>query len=142
MEQQYLTVKQFAERAGVSTQRVYQLLTKSLQEFTKTEHGKKYISIEGLRVFEKDPLQDLAKDLQSNLQEVASPETEILRETVEVLSLTKYLFTDAAETDCNDCTDYVLPLRPGDRVHVIEETSRGYFVKHEGLSGWYYGRLA
>ena len=44
MEQQYLTVKQFAERAGVSTQRVYQLLTKSLQEFTKTEHGKKYIS--------------------------------------------------------------------------------------------------
>ena len=76
MEQQYLMVKQFAERAGVSTQRVYQLLTKSLQGFTKTEHGKKYISIEGLRVwvFEKDPL-----------QEVASPETEILRETVEVL---------------------------------------------------------
>ena len=85
MDQQYLTVKQFAERAGVSTQRVYQLLTKSLQEFTKTEHGKKYISIAGLRVFEKDPLQDLAKDLQSNLQEVARPETEILRETVEVL---------------------------------------------------------
>ena len=85
MDQQYLTVKQFAERAGVSTQRVYQLLTKSLQEFTKTEHGKKYISIEGLRVFEKDPLQGLAKDLQSNLQEVASSETEILRETVEVL---------------------------------------------------------
>lgn len=74
MDQQYLTVKQFAERAGVSTQRVYQLLTKSLQEFTKTEHGKKYISIEGLRVFEKD-----------SLQEVASSETEILRETVEVL---------------------------------------------------------
>ena len=85
MEQQYLTVKQFAERAGVSTQRVYQLLTKSLQEFIKTDHGKKYISIEGLRVFEKDPLQDLAKDLQGDLQEVASPETEILRETVEVL---------------------------------------------------------
>ena len=85
MDQQYLTVKQFAERAGVSTQRVYQLLTKSLQEFTKTEHGKKYRSIEGLRVFEKDPLQGLAKDLQSNLQGVASPETEILRETVEVL---------------------------------------------------------
>ena len=74
MDQQYLTVKQYAERAGVSTQRVYQLLTKSLQEFTKTEHGKKYISIAGLRVFEKDPLQGLA-----------SLETEILRETVEVL---------------------------------------------------------
>jgi protein phosphatase len=65
-----------------------------------------------------------------------------LRTGYEMDILTKYLFTDAAETDCNDCTDYVLPLRPGDRVHVIEETSRGYFVKHEGLSGWYYGRLA
>ena len=46
---------------------------------------KKYISTEGLRFFEKEPLQNLARDLQSNLQEVAIPETEILRETVEVL---------------------------------------------------------
>ena len=74
MEQQYLTVKQFAERAGVSTQRIYQLLTKSLQEFTKVENGTKYISIEGLRVFDKEPL-----------QEVATSETELLRETIETL---------------------------------------------------------
>ena len=55
--------------------------------------------------------------------------------------LTKYLITDNPVTDCNDCTDYVLPLRPGDRVRVVEETSRGYFVKHKGVSGWYYGGL-
>lgn len=55
--------------------------------------------------------------------------------------LTKYLFTDNEETDCNDCTDYVLPLRPGDRVRVVETTSRGYFVKHDGVSGWYFGQL-
>ena len=90
MEQQYLTVKQFAERAGVSTQRVYQLLTKSLQEFTKTEHGKKYISIEGLRVFEKDPLQDLAKDLQSDLPSTCKEETpgeivSLLQSTLDLL---------------------------------------------------------
>ena len=96
MEQQYLTVKQFAERAGVSTQRIYQLLTKSLQEFTKTENGKKYIDIEGLSVFERETLQTLARDLQSDsqgvakglqnpLQEVATSETEILREIVEAL---------------------------------------------------------
>lgn len=85
MEQQYLTVKQFAERAGVSTQRIYQLLTKSLQEFTKVENGTKYISIEGLRVFDKEPLQEVAKDLQSDLQEVATSETELLRETIETL---------------------------------------------------------
>ena len=56
--------------------------------------------------------------------------------------LTKYLFTDGEFTDCNDCTDYVLPLRPGDRVGVVETCSRGYFVKHNGVSGWYFGRLA
>ena len=85
MEQQYLTVKQFAERAGVSTQRIYQLLTKSLQEFTKIENGKKYIDIEGLSVFERETLQTLASDLQSPLQGVATSETEILREIVEAL---------------------------------------------------------
>ena len=51
MDQQYLTVKQFVERAGVSTQRIYQLLTKSLQEFTKTEHGKKIYIYRGSEVF-------------------------------------------------------------------------------------------
>ncbi len=55
--------------------------------------------------------------------------------------LTKYLFTDGEFTDCNDCTDYVLPLEPGDAVGVVEETSRGFFVKHRGVSGWYYGEL-
>ena len=55
--------------------------------------------------------------------------------------LTKYLFTGEEFTDCNDCTDYVLPLEPGDAVSVVEETSRGYFVKHKGTSGWYYGEL-
>ena len=56
--------------------------------------------------------------------------------------LTKYLFTDGKYTDCNDCTDYVLPLKAGDRVGVVEESSRGYFVKHNGVSGWYFGALA
>ena len=55
--------------------------------------------------------------------------------------LTKYLFTGEETTECNDCTDYVLPLRAGDPVRVVEETSRGYFVKHNGVSGWYFGKL-
>ena len=55
--------------------------------------------------------------------------------------LTKYLFTQEDITGCNDCTDYVLPLKAGDTVRVVETTSRGYFVKHKGVSGWYYGEL-
>ena len=32
-------------------------------------------------------------------------------------------------------------LKPGDVVSVVEKTSRGWFVKHNGTSGWYYGEL-
>ncbi len=55
--------------------------------------------------------------------------------------LTKYLFCDGEFTDCNDCTDYILPLKAGDKVRVVETCSRGYFVKHNGTSGWYFGEL-
>ncbi len=55
--------------------------------------------------------------------------------------LTKYLFSDTEYTNCNDCTDYVLPVRKGDTLRVVETTSRGYFCKKGGVSGWYFGRL-
>lgn len=55
--------------------------------------------------------------------------------------LTKYLRDEDQQTRCNDCTDYVLPLKAGDEVSIIEETSRGYLVKHKGVSGWYKGEL-
>ena len=55
--------------------------------------------------------------------------------------LTKYLFSDEEFTRCNDCTDYILPLERGDTVKLVETTSRGYFVKHKGVSGWYFGAL-
>ncbi len=55
--------------------------------------------------------------------------------------LTKYIFGDGKICEVNDCTDYVLPLKAGDIVSVVEETSRGYFVKHHGISGWYFGEV-
>ena len=64
-----------------------------------------------------------------------------IRTGYEMDILTKYLFSAEDETGCNDSTDYVLPLRAGDTVSVVEETSRGYLVKHNGVSGWYFGEL-
>ena len=55
--------------------------------------------------------------------------------------LTKYVYENGARITVNDCTDYVLPLSPGDVVSIVETTSRGYFVKHNGISGWYFGVL-
>ena len=64
-----------------------------------------------------------------------------VRTGYEMEILTKYLFTDGEITGCNDCTDYVLPLKAGDEVRVVERTSRGFFVKRRGVSGWYFGEL-
>ena len=64
-----------------------------------------------------------------------------IRTGYEMEVLTKYLYEEAGELKVNDCTDYVLPLSPGDTVSIVESTSRGYFVKHNGVSGWYFGKL-
>lgn len=56
--------------------------------------------------------------------------------------LTKYLtpLQDGVFA-ANDCTDYLLPVSPGDELSVVEETSRGVFAKKNGVSGWYLGAL-
>lgn len=55
------------------------------------------------------------------------------------------LTRDTWETDhgvfCEDSTDYKLPVQPGDILSIIQETSRGWLVKKDGVTGWYTGRL-
>ncbi len=64
-----------------------------------------------------------------------------LRTGYEMDILTKYLFTEETITGCNDSTDYVLPVRCGDTLRIVERTSRGVLAKHNGVSGWYFGKL-
>lgn len=64
-----------------------------------------------------------------------------VRTGYEIDILTKYLFKKDEKLCTNDCSDYELEIHPGDEVSVIEETSRGYYVKHNGVSGWYHGEL-
>lgn len=42
---------------------------------------------------------------------------------------------------CEDSTNYLLPVQPGDVLSVIQETSRGWLVKKDGVTGWYRGSL-
>ncbi len=42
----------------------------------------------------------------------------------------------------DNCSDYRLPVKPGDTLSVVMSTERGYIVKKNGVSGWYCGRLA
>ena len=55
--------------------------------------------------------------------------------------LTKYLFTEDAVTGCNDSTDYILPVRAGETLRIVERTGRGVLAKRNGVSGWYFGAL-
>ena len=64
-----------------------------------------------------------------------------MRTGYEMDILTKYLFTDEEITGCNDSTDYVLPVKPGDVLHIVEHTSRGVLAKLNGVSGWYFGKI-
>ena len=101
MEQEYLSVRQFAKKAGVTTQRIYQMMNKSLKSYCKVEDGKKYISADRLKIFEKaemekNSLPGVASDLprpkfrscnplKDNLQEENNPNEQITKETIHVL---------------------------------------------------------
>lgn len=44
-----------------------------------------------------------------------------------------------SDTECSDYTDYVLPVKRGDKLSLITKTSRGCIVKKNGVVGWYLG---
>ena len=72
MNGELLTIKDVAQRAGVSTQAIYQRLDKDLKTYLQVKEGKKYLKAEALELFNKaplqPPLQEVDKDLQSGLQ--------------------------------------------------------------------------
>lgn len=56
--------------------------------------------------------------------------------------LTSYLRRTGERLWCEDSTDYRLPVEPGDRLSLVARTSRGCLMKKNGVTGWYFGRLA
>ncbi len=52
-----------------------------------------------------------------------------------------FLFERDGELRVNDCTDYRPAIAPGDVVSLVRRTSRGAWIKKDGVSGWYAGRL-
>lgn len=53
MKEDLLTIKEFAEAAGITQQAVYQRLNKSLQSYVVVLSGKKHLRKEALSLFEK-----------------------------------------------------------------------------------------
>ena len=55
--------------------------------------------------------------------------------------LTEYLWERDGVTCCEDSTDYLLPVTPGDRLSVVRRLPDRALCKKDGVTGWYFGRL-
>ena len=60
----------------------------------------------------------------------------------ELYILNDYLRQGPGGLECEDSTDYRLPVAPGEVLTVVRKTRRGFLCKKEGVTGWYYGRLS
>jgi len=84
---EYISIKEFATRAGVSTQAIYQRLDKDLQHFLKLIDKRKMLDIDGLRLFlDADGCKEVDKQLTSDLQAVDKRLVDVLQETLKTLS--------------------------------------------------------
>ena len=54
---------------------------------------------------------------------------------------TDFLFESRGELRVNDVTDYRPAVKPGDVLSVVRATDRGYWIKKNGVTGWYSGQL-
>lgn len=93
MDQQYISIKEFASRAGISTQAVYKKLNKGLQPYLKVVDGKKMLNIKGLELFEKKETnnqieQQIVNLLQTELKQLNE---ELIAKNKQIEALSKAL---------------------------------------------------
>ena len=81
MKDEYISIAEFAQRAGVSRQAIYSRLNRDLSRFCKLDNSKKVLSIKGLSLFDVKPdKQDLSPfDVLSKELEFKNKEIEWLR---------------------------------------------------------------
>ena len=88
MSDEYISIKEFASLAGVSTQAIYQRLGKDLQTFTKLAGKKKMLNIKALELFkDKADVQTVDKLLTSNYQELDKQLVSSLQDALNALSV-------------------------------------------------------
>ena len=79
MKEGYLSIKDFAERAGVTQQAIYKRLTTSLTTFINIENGKKTINSKALELFKTNENNNVEQPLDKSL-------TTLLNATITLLS--------------------------------------------------------
>lgn len=85
MNDKYITVSEFAKRANISKQRVYQLLNKRLKEFVQEVDGKKMLDIRALESFSiQDTCSSVVQEVEPDAKQEASA-LELLKTTIDML---------------------------------------------------------
>ncbi|MGB8455195.1 MAG: metallophosphoesterase [Anaerocolumna sp.] len=55
--------------------------------------------------------------------------------------LNKYIYKEKDGYHCEDSTDYLIPVKKGERVSIVEVTGTGCLIKKNGITGWYFGKI-
>lgn len=77
--EQYLSVKEFAKRANVTVQAVYQRLDTTLKPFVKVIKGQKMLNIKALEeLYGVDVEQDIQQDFKENQQDIKGTEQQLI----------------------------------------------------------------
>ena len=82
---QYITVSEFAERANISKQRVYQLLNKRLKEFVKVVDSKKMLDITALESFKSQEGCSNIQEGCSSIEQEQNSTLDLLKTTIDML---------------------------------------------------------
>lgn len=106
-EKELLTVKEYAEAAGVTQQAVYKRLNKGLAKFVVEVEGQKYIKAEALSELEYKADQQPETEKQAQAESDVSKLVDTLTQTIEILQ-GQLSIKDSQIKDLNDRLEQAL----------------------------------
>lgn len=85
-KEEYISIAEFAERAGCSKQAVYQRLNKSLKKYVKVEKGKKCINIKALEDLYSKEVEQVFQGKSKGLEQGFNKEIQALNDVIQTLN--------------------------------------------------------
>ena len=139
MNNNYITVSEFATKAGISKQRVYQLLNKSLKEFVQEVDGKKVIDIKGLELFENNENhsrleQAFEQDLNKTLIDTLNTTIELLNKQLaekdkQIIELTETIKIQAQSINAANHAELAEQLKIENSEDREKREKKGFFKR-------------
>lgn len=84
-KEEYISIAEFAERAGISKQAVYQRLNKSLKKYVKVEKGKKCINIKALEDLYSKEVEQVFQGKSKGLEQGFNKDIQGMEQLIDVL---------------------------------------------------------